>query len=152
MTSPDHAELEAGPLAAAISNAMVALLHEYTGRGPTRARTTLDDDLIVCVLGDTLTNSERRLVSGDEERLVLEQRSTFQRLMRDEAVDAIEGLTGRKVAAFMSNNHIDPDLAVETFVLEPHSREDSQGVGQAATAPRHRQAGDPTSRWSGRTS
>ena len=67
---------------------------------------------------EPMTNSERRLVSGDEERLVLEQRSTFQRLMRDEAVDAIEGLTGRKVAAFMSNNHIDPDLAVETFVLE----------------------------------
>ena len=118
MTSPDHSE--AGPRAAAISNAMVQLLHEYTGRGPTRARTTLDDDLIVCVLADTLTASERRLVSGGEERLVLEQRSTFQRLMRDDAVGAIEGITGRKVAAFMSNNHIDPDVAVETFVLAPH--------------------------------
>ena len=117
MTSPDHSELEAGPRAAAISNAMVQLLHEYTGRGPTRARTTLDDDLIVCVLADTLTAGERRLVSGGEERLVLEQRSTFQRLMRDEAVGAIEGITGRKVAAFMSNNHIDPDVAVEAFVL-----------------------------------
>jgi uncharacterized protein YbcI len=119
MTSPDHAELEAGPLAAAISNAMVGLLHEYTGRGPTRARTTVGDDLIVCVLADTLTNSERKLVGGGEERLVLEQRSTFQRLMRDEAVDAVESLTGREVIAFMSNNHIDPDVAVETFVLAP---------------------------------
>ena len=118
MTSPDHSEREAGPRAAAISNAMVQLLHEYTGRGPTRARTTLDDDLVVCVLADTLTAGERRLVSGDEERLVLEQRSTFQRLMRADAVAAIEGITGRKVAAFMSNNHIDPDMAVETFVLE----------------------------------
>ena len=139
MTSPDHAELEAGPLAAAISNAMVALLHEYTGRGPTRARTTLDDDLIVCVLGDTLTNSERRLVSGDEERLVLEQRSTFQRLMRDEAVDAIEGLTGRKVAAFMSNNHIDPDLAVETFVLARQ-----HGTPRPADAPAESPSGWPS--------
>jgi uncharacterized protein YbcI len=119
MTSPDHAEPEAGPRAAAISNAIVQLLHRYTGRGPTRARTTLDEDLVVCVLGDTLTASERTLVDGNEERLVLEQRSTFQRLMRDEAVDAVEGLTGRQVTAFMSNNHIDPDLAVETFVLAP---------------------------------
>jgi hypothetical protein len=38
--------------------------------------------------------------------------------MRDEAVTAIEGLTGREVTAFMSNNHIDPDVAVETFVLK----------------------------------
>ena len=118
MTSPDHSELEAGPRAAAISNAMVQLLHEYTGRGPTRARTTLDDDLVVCVLADTLTASERKLVNGGEERLVLEQRSTFQRLMRDDAVAAVEGITGRKVAAFMSNNHVEPDMAVETFVLE----------------------------------
>ena len=139
MTSPDYAELEAGPLAAAISNAMVGLLHEYTGRGPTRARTTLDEDLIVCVLGDTLTNSERRLVSGDEERLVLEQRSTFQRLMRDEAVDAIEGLTGRKVAAFMSNNHIDPDLAVETFVLARQ-----HGPSRPADAPAESPSGWPS--------
>ena len=139
MTSPDYAELEAGPLAAAISNAMVGLLHEYTGRGPTRARTTLDEDLIVCVLGDTLTNSERRLVSGDEERLVLEQRSTFQRLMRDEAVDAIEGLTGRKVTAFMSNNHIDPDLAVETFVLARQ-----HGTPRPADAAAERPSGWPS--------
>ncbi len=30
----------------------------------------------------------------------------------------IEELTGRRVVGFMSN-HIDPDLAVEVFVLEP---------------------------------
>jgi uncharacterized protein YbcI len=152
MTSPDHNELDAGPRAAAISNAIVRLLHEYTGRGPTRARTTIGDDVIVCVLGDTLTKSEWKLVQAGEERLVLDQRSTFQRLMRNEAIAAVEGLSGRTVAAFMSNNHIDPDLAVETFVLEPQSREVSQDVGRAATAPRHRQAGDPASRWSGRSS
>jgi uncharacterized protein YbcI len=31
----------------------------------------------------------------------------------------IEELTGRKVIGFMSDNHLDPDLAVEVFVLEP---------------------------------
>jgi uncharacterized protein YbcI len=118
MTSPDHSVLAAGPRAAAISNVIVRLMHEHTGRGPTRARTTLGDDLVVCVLADALTNSERRLVDAGEERFVLEQRGMFQRLMRDEAVAAIEGLTGRDVLAFMSNNHIDPDVAVETFVLK----------------------------------
>jgi uncharacterized protein YbcI len=121
MTSRDHKEFEAGPRAAAISNAMVQLLHEYTGRGPTRARTTISEDLIVCLLADTLTKSERKLVDAGEDRLVLEERSAFQRLMREEAITAIESLSGRHVTAFMSNNHIDPDLAVETFVLAPRS-------------------------------
>jgi uncharacterized protein YbcI len=119
MPSPDHIELEAGPRAAAISNAMVQLLHEYTGRGPTRARTTIGDDLVVCVLADTLTKSERKLVDAGEQRIVLEERSAFQRLIREEAISAVESATGRTVKAFMSNNHIDPDVAVETFVLLP---------------------------------
>jgi uncharacterized protein YbcI len=119
MLSPDNRELEAGPRAAAISNAMVQLLHEYTGRGPTRARTTIGDDLVVCVLADTLTKSERKLVDAGEEHIVLEERSAFQRLIREEAISAVESVTGRIVKAFMSNNHIDPDVAVETFVLVP---------------------------------
>jgi uncharacterized protein YbcI len=100
---------------------MVQLLHEYTGRGPTRARTTIAGDLVVCVLADTLTKPELRLVDAGEETSVLHQRSTFQRLMRTEAVKSVERITGRTVVAFMSNNHIDPDLAVETFVLEPQA-------------------------------
>jgi hypothetical protein len=39
--------------------------------------------------------------------------------MREEAIEMVESLSGRSVAAFMSNNHADPDLAVETFVLAP---------------------------------
>lgn len=40
--------------------------------------------------------------------------------MRDELVEAVERLSGHKVIAFMSQNHIDPDLAAELFVLEPN--------------------------------
>jgi uncharacterized protein YbcI len=123
MTSPDRRDPETGRLSSAISSAMVHLLHEYSGRGPTRARTTIGDDLIVCLLADTLTNSERKLVEAGEERLVLEQRSAIQRMMSGEATRAIEALIGRNVTAFMSNNHIDPDLAVETFVLAPVTKE-----------------------------
>jgi uncharacterized protein YbcI len=124
MTSPDHRGPETGARAAAISNAMVQLLHEYTGRGPTRSRTTIGDDLIVCLLADTLTKSERKLVDAGEDWLVLQQRSAFQHLMREEAVGMVEDVSGRTVTAFMSNNHIDPDLAVETFVLAPRSSEE----------------------------
>jgi uncharacterized protein YbcI len=130
MTSPDHKE--AGPRAAAISNGMVQLLHEYTGRGPTRARTTIADDLIVCLLADTLTKSERKLVDAGEERIVLEERGMFQRLMRAEATAMVERVSGRAVTAFMSTNHIDPDLAVETFVLAPSSVEATSDPGARA--------------------
>jgi uncharacterized protein YbcI len=131
MTSPEHEELGRGPRAAAISNAIVQLLHDYSGRGPTQARTTIADDLIVCVLADTLTKSEWRLVQAGEQEIVLEQRSAVQKIMREEVVAAVEGLSGRTVTAFMSNNHIDPDVAVETFVLAPLPSPDGDPPEQA---------------------
>ncbi len=39
--------------------------------------------------------------------------------MRDDLIALVERQLDRKVIAFMSQNHIAPDLAVEVFVLEP---------------------------------
>jgi uncharacterized protein YbcI len=105
--------------ASAISNGAVQLLREYTGRGPTKARTILDDEVVTVLLGDLLTKGERRLVEAGAAERVLELRWAFQSVMRDELVALVERETGRKVVAFMSANHVDPDLAVETFVLGP---------------------------------
>ncbi len=118
-----------GALTAAISNAMVGLLHHYTGRGPTRARTTLGDDLIVCVLGATLTKGEQTLVEAGRHEIVLHARRAFQETMRVDAIDAVQRLSGRRVLAFMSENHIDPDVAVEVFILEPVESNGSQPAG-----------------------
>jgi uncharacterized protein YbcI len=119
-----------GSQAAAISNLVVRLVSEYTGRGPTRARTYITDDLISVVLADTLTKGERSLVRDGEHERVLETRKAYQRTMHKELVAGVEELTGRKVLAFFSDNSIDPDMAVETFVLdrayhEPSSPGDS---------------------------
>ena len=95
------------------------MLGEYTGRGPTRARAYVNRDVVTVVLHDTLTKPERRLVSDGRAGTVLETRGHFQVMMRAELVASVEELTGRTVAAFMSSNHIDPDVGVETFVLEP---------------------------------
>jgi uncharacterized protein YbcI len=108
-----------GVLAAAVSNGMVGLMHRYTGRGPVRARTTIDENLVVCVLGDTLTKAERALVEAGRDKLVLRGRRAIQAALADDAITLVEGLTGRDVVAFMSNNHIDPDLGVEIFLLAP---------------------------------
>jgi uncharacterized protein YbcI len=110
-----------GPLAAnaEISDGAVRLLHEYTGRGPTRSRTMINHDSVMIVLGDTLTKGERKLVESGKAERVLQVRHDFQMAMGDELIELVEGATERKVVAFMSQNHIDPDLAVEVFVLEP---------------------------------
>lgn len=108
-----------GTVSAAVSNAVVGLFHEYTGRGPTRARTTITGDNILVVLADTMTKGERQLVSDGKSDLVLQIRQEFQQSMRAELTAAVERLSGRRVLAFMSANHIEPDLAAEVFLLAP---------------------------------
>ncbi len=108
-----------GSKAAAISNLTVRLLSQYTGRGPTKARTFFNDDVVTIVLRDTLTKAERTLVDNDRRELVLVTRTTFQEVMGDDLIAGIEEILGRKVMAFLSANHIDPDIAVETFMLAP---------------------------------
>jgi len=105
--------------AAAISNMVVRLMSEYTGRGPTKARAHLTHDLITVVLHDTLTKGERSLARGPHADLVLTMRFAFQQTMREDLIAGIQDITGRTVAAFMSANHIDPDMAIESFVLVP---------------------------------
>ena len=109
---------EGGSLSAAISTAIVGVVREYTGRGPTKARTTIRDDTVLVMLEDTLTKGERTLVESGCEDKVLDLRFAFQAAMRSEASAMVAQLTGRRVVAMMSANHIDPDLAAEVFVLE----------------------------------
>jgi len=112
---------EGGALNAAISQAIVHLLAESTGRGPTKARTTIDRDLIVVLLQNALTPGERYLADRDRGEQVEGMRRAYQAAMSSDCMTAVERLTGRTVLAFMSANHIDPDLAAEVFVLEPQS-------------------------------
>ncbi len=122
-------------MASAISGAVVQLIREYTGRGPTRARTYIIGDLISVVLQDTLTMGERSLVRDGEVDLVLASRKAFQRTMSQELIAAVEEHSGRRVLAFLSSNHIDPDIAIESFVLVPRSGNEVDGEVDSASAP-----------------
>jgi uncharacterized protein YbcI len=44
--------------------------------------------------------------------------------MRDDLVALVEEVTGSTVIAFLSDNHIDPDIGVESFVLEGDHQDD----------------------------
>jgi uncharacterized protein YbcI len=118
-STPDHTAQ--GSAGAQISTAVVHLVREYTGRGPTKARTYFNEDLVTVVLHDTLTTGERSLVRDGEAERVLDTRKAYQRTMRAVLVQAVESATGRTVCAFFSDNSIDPDMAVETFALDPVS-------------------------------
>ena len=107
-----------GELSAALANEIVALMAEYTGRGSPKSRCYIHENLIVCVLHDSLTKGELSLVNDGKEEAVLAIRRTYQESMRTELIEIVERLTGRKVSAFMSSNHVNPDVAIESFVLE----------------------------------
>jgi uncharacterized protein YbcI len=127
--APAQAERHGGSLSAAISNAVVSLLHEYTGRGPTHARTTVGADTIVVTLRDCLTKAERTLAERGQALEVLAMRRAFQNTMREELVATVETLTGRKVEAFLSDNLHEPDVAVEIFLMNRDGNDGSDGAG-----------------------
>jgi uncharacterized protein YbcI len=117
-------------------------MREYTGRGPTKARTYINDDLISVVLQDTLTMGERSLVRDGEVDLVLASRKAFQRTMSVEMIAAVEKHSGRRVEAFLSENHIDPDIAIESFVLLAPGEGESSRNGDRAADPAQSPPGD----------
>jgi uncharacterized protein YbcI len=101
-----------------ISNAAVAVLRENSGRGPTSARTAIHDGMVTILFEETLSQTERTLVGNGKSDIVMTVRYELQRAMRDQLVEVVEHHTGRRVKAFMSANHIEPDYAVEVLILQ----------------------------------
>ena len=111
--------LAGGRLLSEITNRIVSLMREHYGRGPIKAKTYVLDNLIVCVLSDGgFTAIERTMIGGGEPERVLEMRRDFQRMMKVRYSEMIEELTGRKVLAFLSQAHVEPDLTVEMFLMD----------------------------------
>jgi uncharacterized protein YbcI len=139
MASPSE-PLKGGALNAAISNAVVGLFSEHVGKGPTKARTIHNGKFVLCILEDTMTRAERSLSAHGEEDLVLGIRHAFQNAMQEELTSAVETLTGNRVVAFMSANHVDPDFAAEVFVLEESVPETAEVDGSSSFDRRERPA------------
>ena len=114
-TQPEHH----GDVLTAISDGLVALLKEFYGRGPTRAKSYYEDDLVVCVLRGGFSRVEQTLLDGGRGAAVIDQRMEFQELMRERFEAVIEDATGRQVIGFMSGNQQDPDMMCEVFMLAP---------------------------------
>ena len=108
-----------GELSGQISTRFVQILKEYSGKGPSRCRTYLEDDIVVILLRGGFTLAEDTLFEAGKWLDVRASRHAFQDTMEGHFTGELERMTGRRVHAFMSASHQDPDLQVEIFVLEP---------------------------------
>jgi uncharacterized protein YbcI len=114
--------LSGDELLAAVTAAMVSLHERYYHRMPVSAKTLmLGDDLLVCVLGGVYTDVEQTMIELQRATVVQETRSAFQTAMQRRFIDKVEQLSGRDVLAFISNQHVGPDMEIEVFMLAPPS-------------------------------
>ncbi len=122
---------ERGPIArpqlTEISNAAVALHREHFGRGPGAAKTHVSDNLVVCVLTDVFTPLEKTLIEAGQEAQVRETRALHRAATEGAYRARMEAVLGRPVEAHMNSIHVDPDIAVDIFVL-------GEGEGGGASA------------------
>jgi uncharacterized protein YbcI len=106
-----------GEMRATISNEIVRLQAEYYGKGPTRAKTYIVEDLVVVVLEESFTRAEKTLAERGERDAIEHIRRRFQQQMAEDFTSVVEQATGRKVRVFVSETNIDHDVSVETFLL-----------------------------------
>src|SRR3954462_13790068 len=106
-----------GEMRAIISNEIVRLQAEYYGKGPTRSKTYIVDDLVVIVLEESFTRAEKTLAQRGEREAIQHIRRRFQQQMAENFTSVVEQTTGRKVRAFLSETDIDHDVSVEVFLL-----------------------------------
>jgi uncharacterized protein YbcI len=124
-----------GDVLTAISDGLVALLKEFYGRGPTRAKSYYQDDLVVCVLRGGFSRVEETLLEGGRGPAVIQQRMEFQEVMRERFTEVIEDATGRAVIGFMSGNQQHPDLMCEVFILAPTDLVDEHEIPATESSP-----------------
>ncbi|HWI73115.1 MAG TPA: Na-translocating system protein MpsC family protein [Baekduia sp.] len=116
------APLTGEPLLAAVTAAMVGLHRRYYHRAPVTAKSLLlGTDLLACVMGGVYTDVEKTMIELQRTTLVQETRSAFQTAMQHKFIAEVERLSGRGVLAFISNQHVGPDIEIELFVLGPEA-------------------------------
>ena len=115
---PDSQPLRGGELNAAVTREVIRIQSESHGRGPKKAFSFYNGNVLITILEEVLTPAERKLAGSGQSEEVLKMRRLYQSTMAPEMKKRIEALTGRRVTAFMGDNHIEPDMAVEIFILD----------------------------------
>jgi uncharacterized protein YbcI len=130
--SVSQAPLRGDELLSAVTDAMVEMHQRYHHRAPVTARTQLlGGDLLVSVLGGVYTDVEKTMIEIQRGPIVQETRSAFQSAMQHKFIAAVERLSGREVLAFISNQHVGPDIEIELFMLKPQQPGPGSGLDGA---------------------
>jgi uncharacterized protein YbcI len=119
-----------GERLALISEAIVGIYRDHFGKGPTQVKTYALDDLVICVLRNGTSILEKTLNEGGQAGAVRALRSAFQEAVKARLTTVVEELTGRQVVAFMSEVHLDPAIAIETFILDRPLNGDGRAVAK----------------------
>jgi uncharacterized protein YbcI len=135
MTRPPPQREPGGEVLSQISTEMAELYEDHFGKRPGEAKTYAHDDVVVCVLRDSLTTVETTLSTNGHRSTVHNVRAAFQEAVADGFKGIVERSTNRRVIAFMSQAHIDPDLTIEIFFLgnkAPGERASEMRSGEAS--------------------
>ena len=120
--------------AQSISSQMVQLFARYSGRGPTRARTTLNSNLVAVVFSDVMTKAEQTLTSAGQVDDVRATRLRFQEIVRDEAREIVEVATGRSVQSVLADIDPENNTAVQVFILDEIEETGEVDIAEATAA------------------
>ena len=108
-SAQDGPRLQGGELLAAISNQMVRLLRDATGRGPTQCKTfCAGEDMLLVQIKGGYSAAEHTLAETGHEDEVHSSRRALQDSLEEDMRSIIETQVGRPVVAFMSNTHLNP--------------------------------------------
>ena len=124
ITADERKEAERGRLLTEVANAVVRIHKRFYGRGPTKARAHLSQDLLTVLLDGGYTRGEQTLNARGYVNEVVQARLAMRRAVEEEFRAAIESLVKRRVRSFMSANDPSTDLQAEIFVLHPRGRAD----------------------------
>lgn len=118
MVDEEPEGLTGGELNAAVTREVVRIHTASLGRGPRKSFSFYNGNVIVSVLHEGLSRAERTLVDAGDAEAVRAMRKSLRMAISDELRESVEELTGREVVALLSDSHVDPDVAIEIFILD----------------------------------
>src|ERR1700742_2376163 len=101
-----------------LANTVVRIHKQFYGKGPTKARAHLSQDLLTVVLEGGYTKGEQSLHDHGHGKEVIRSRMAMQDAVKDEFRAMIETILHRSVRSFMSANDPANEMQAEIFVLE----------------------------------
>ena len=87
-------------------------MKEHYGKGPTAAKSFINDEYVLTVLEGGLTRNEETLLEAGEELLVRDYRLRFQRVVEAEFCSAVERITERPRAHLPLADRVRPAAVV----------------------------------------